>query len=217
MGRDKSDAETRAPVTATPAARAAGRGDETVERIVAIAERLFAERGYQKTTVRDIADEAGVTHPLIYYHWGSKRGLLAAVLARTQARMRAVAGTTTGARESIEALVRENLAGSRLYITTLARALLDGMPADDWPGGFPGVRSALQVLGVDETVPGTARDFETRRLLAAALAMLFGWVLVEDDLLTMVGLPASERAEAREAFVSSFERVLRPALDALEA
>ncbi|HEY5168000.1 MAG TPA: helix-turn-helix domain-containing protein, partial [Thermoleophilia bacterium] len=63
--------------------------ESTQQRILAAAERLFADHGYANVSVRDIADEAGVTHPLIYYHWGSKRELLAAVVADTQAQMRA--------------------------------------------------------------------------------------------------------------------------------
>ena len=59
--------------------------------ILQVAERLFAERGFRNVSVRDIADAAGVTHPLIYYYWGSKDGLLAAVTERSQARVRAVA------------------------------------------------------------------------------------------------------------------------------
>jgi TetR/AcrR family transcriptional regulator len=41
--------------------------------------RLFAERGYAGATVRDISEASGVTTPVIYYHFGSKEGLYAAV------------------------------------------------------------------------------------------------------------------------------------------
>ncbi|MDA8340818.1 MAG: helix-turn-helix domain containing protein, partial [Actinomycetota bacterium] len=36
---------------------------------------LFAERGYSATTMDDIAEAAGVTKPLLYQHFDSKRAL----------------------------------------------------------------------------------------------------------------------------------------------
>jgi AcrR family transcriptional regulator len=40
-----------------------------------VALQLFAERGFAATTMDDIADAAGVTKPLLYQHFESKRGL----------------------------------------------------------------------------------------------------------------------------------------------
>lgn len=57
-------------------------------QILAVAEEVFAERGYQATTMEDVAERVGVTKPLIYEYFGSKEGLLAACInhARTQLR-----------------------------------------------------------------------------------------------------------------------------------
>jgi AcrR family transcriptional regulator len=41
---------------------------------------LFAERGYDAAGVQEICDAAGVTKPTLYHHFGSKRGLLEALL-----------------------------------------------------------------------------------------------------------------------------------------
>ena len=43
--------------------------------------RLFAERGYDAVGVQEIAAAAGVTKPTLYHYFGSKRGLLDALLA----------------------------------------------------------------------------------------------------------------------------------------
>lgn len=48
-------------------------------RIRLVALTLFAERGYEGTTVRAIADDAGVSPGLILHHFGSKEGLREAV------------------------------------------------------------------------------------------------------------------------------------------
>ena len=48
---------------------------------------LFAERGFDATSVREIAEAAGVTKPTLYYHFGSKQGLGEAILTRPMASM----------------------------------------------------------------------------------------------------------------------------------
>jgi AcrR family transcriptional regulator len=44
-------------------------------QLVAVALELFARHGYRATTMDDIAEAAGVTKPLLYQHFSSKRAL----------------------------------------------------------------------------------------------------------------------------------------------
>ena len=44
-------------------------------QLYAVALELFAQRGYRATTMDDIAEAAGVTKPLLYQHFSSKRAL----------------------------------------------------------------------------------------------------------------------------------------------
>jgi AcrR family transcriptional regulator len=44
-------------------------------QLFAVALGLFAQRGYRATTMDDIAESAGVTKPLLYQHFSSKRAL----------------------------------------------------------------------------------------------------------------------------------------------
>jgi len=44
-------------------------------QLFAVALELFAHRGYRATTMDDIAEAAGVTKPLLYQHFSSKRAL----------------------------------------------------------------------------------------------------------------------------------------------
>jgi len=55
---------------------------ERRELIVESAGRLFGERGYDGTRLDDIAAAAGVTKPVLYRHFDSKRDLYLALLAR---------------------------------------------------------------------------------------------------------------------------------------
>lgn len=51
-------------------------------KIIRAAAREFQKRGYEATTIDDIARRAGVTKPGVYYHFDSKRELLYAVVSR---------------------------------------------------------------------------------------------------------------------------------------
>lgn len=55
------------------------RGD-TRERIQAIAVRLFADRGYDNTSLREIAEELGVTKAALYYHFKTKEELVSSLI-----------------------------------------------------------------------------------------------------------------------------------------
>jgi AcrR family transcriptional regulator len=46
------------------------------EELLAIAARLFAERGFKNTTVRDIADAAGILSGSLYHHFDSKESMV---------------------------------------------------------------------------------------------------------------------------------------------
>lgn len=52
----------------------------TREHIIEAAMRLFAEKGYEATSVRDIATQAQANLALINYHFGSKEGLLKEII-----------------------------------------------------------------------------------------------------------------------------------------
>ena len=64
-------------VVMTKAAK--GEAGEGRARLIQTAQRLFAEKGFDSVTVRDIAGEAAVSIGLINHHFGSKDGLRAAV------------------------------------------------------------------------------------------------------------------------------------------
>jgi len=50
------------------------------EQILQVAEQLFAEQGFDGTSVRDIAQHAGVNLAMISYYFGSKEKLLASLI-----------------------------------------------------------------------------------------------------------------------------------------
>lgn len=61
-------------------AKRRGRGTDRPTEIQVAALRLFLQRGFAATSVREIAAEVGVTIPTLYYHFGSKDGILGALV-----------------------------------------------------------------------------------------------------------------------------------------
>lgn len=55
---------------------------DTKEQIISVAERLFAERGFAGTTLRNVIGEADVNLAAVHYHFGSKEELFRAVVER---------------------------------------------------------------------------------------------------------------------------------------
>jgi len=53
--------------------------ETTRERILDEAVAAFAARGYEAVGVQDLCEASGITKPTLYYHFGSKEGLLAAL------------------------------------------------------------------------------------------------------------------------------------------
>jgi len=58
------------------------RGDRRRAQIMEAAARVFAERGYHRTTVRDIARAAGIADGTVYLYFTSKQELLLALIAQ---------------------------------------------------------------------------------------------------------------------------------------
>lgn len=56
---------------------------ERREQLLDVAEKLFAQQGYAGATTAQIAKAAGVTEPIIYRHFKSKRDLFVALIERT--------------------------------------------------------------------------------------------------------------------------------------
>ncbi|MGY2875851.1 AcrR family transcriptional regulator [Marmoricola sp. URHA0025 HA25] len=68
----------------------------TRERILDAALRLFADKGYEATSMREISEQLGITKAALYYHFDSKADIVRAMLADTE---RQVTGLVDWARE----------------------------------------------------------------------------------------------------------------------
>ena len=62
-------------------------GQERRLQLLGIARELFSERGFEATSVEEVAHHAGVSKPVVYEHFGGKEGLYAVVVDREMQRL----------------------------------------------------------------------------------------------------------------------------------
>lgn len=109
--------------------------EESRQKILATAQRLFAERGYDGCSVADIAREAGMSQGNIYWYFQSKSELLAAVLSEgfhvlggafAQAALEAESGAGKLRRflDRFDALMRDT--GGQEFITIVMSLIAQG-------------------------------------------------------------------------------------------
>ena len=95
-------------MTAKATTAAASRRDE----LLATAAQVFARQGYDATTVREIADSAGILAGSLYYHFDSKESMLDEILSGFLTELwtgyDAVLASGLGPRATLEALVVES-------------------------------------------------------------------------------------------------------------
>ncbi len=83
-------------------------GESSVrQRLMEAAIRLFTNRGYAATSVREIVEMAGVTKPALYYHFESKEGIYLAILDD----LVKVAEHVIAASRAVEGTARERIQG----------------------------------------------------------------------------------------------------------
>lgn len=68
-------------------ARTNTNGTERRERLLRVAREIFAERGYQATTMDDVATAAGFTKPILYQHFASKESLYNEIVESASAQL----------------------------------------------------------------------------------------------------------------------------------
>ncbi|MFE7779552.1 TetR/AcrR family transcriptional regulator [Streptomyces nigrescens] len=113
---------------------------ESSELILRAAAELFAAKGYRQTTFADVAERSGISRGSIPWHFGSKEGLLLAVLERSVDLIRAELIEEPGelaAPKEAEAGFDRLMGGAdalfaqpttKLFVTLLVEALEPGSP-----------------------------------------------------------------------------------------
>ena len=145
-------------------------------QLLDVALRVFGERGFHDTSMNDIADAAGVTKPVLYQHFGSKRELFREVLREVGGRLRDAVGKATASATGPHQQVER---GFHAYFSWVAqtRGGFDVLFAGETRRDREFVSEALRVEteiadAIAELIVIEGLDPEHRRLLAYAIVGL---------------------------------------------
>ncbi|MFC7467303.1 TetR/AcrR family transcriptional regulator [Actinomadura keratinilytica] len=94
-----------------------GDGTPVPRRLLAAATRLFADQGYDRTSVQEIVEAASVTKGALYHYFGSKEDLLQEVYARLLRLQQERLDMYAGSQEPVEERLRA--AAADVVVTTI--------------------------------------------------------------------------------------------------
>jgi len=115
--------------------RNVARGEATRGQLIAIATRMFAERGYEDTSIEAVLREAGVSRGSLYHHFPSKEALFEAVAEEVETSVGAqTVAAASGSEGPVEALRAGFVAWIRLAGDPVVRRILliDGPSVLGW-------------------------------------------------------------------------------------
>lgn len=146
--------------------------DRRRRQLLAVAREVFAERGFHATSMDEVAVAAGVTKPVLYQHFPSKRALYQELLADVADELLGTLAAATGGAATGRARVEAGFEAYFRYVTANRAAfrLLFGASVRNDPEfarvAEETVRAAADVISplIDIPLPG-----EHRRVLAHAL------------------------------------------------
>jgi AcrR family transcriptional regulator len=146
--------------------------DRRREQLLDVALTLFAERGFNATTMDDTAEAAGVTKPLLYQHFDSKRALYLELVDSVATSMLEAIGKAVAAADGPRQQVEGGFAAYFQLVVTHPEAfnLLFGSNVPNDPELSRAVRSVQDTIAeaIDPLIDaGLGEDH--RRLLAYAM------------------------------------------------
>jgi AcrR family transcriptional regulator len=162
------------------------------ERILMSALELFASKGYEGTSVREICEAAGITKPTLYHHYGSKEGVYRALVDGTLGDFRneitqALAGPGT-APERLKRVARAYFEGARSHreVVRFIFALVHGQPGSAPATDFSTFYEGIVGLLAQEVDAGVTRgelatgptDVRMLLLMGALGEALCGYLIV---------------------------------------
>ena len=111
------------------------RGEATRSQLIAVARRMFADRGYEDTAIEAVLREAGVSRGSLYHHFASKEALFEAVAEDVETTVGTqTMAATAGADGPVAALRAASLAWVRLAGDPVVQRILliDGPAVLGW-------------------------------------------------------------------------------------
>lgn len=158
--------------------------EETRAKLLASARLAFATNGYAQTSMDDFTAEAGLTRGALYHHFGSKEGLLVAVINQIEeevgARLQAVSDGAPSPWEGFRRRCRTYLELAlepeiRRIILQDARAIFGDVPQAAQSVGIEAIEVALEGLIAEGTVAPIHAGVMARMIYGAVTEASF-WI-----------------------------------------
>ena len=170
-----------APGHQVPERRVRMTGTQRREQLIKISRTMFAERGYEATSIEEIAQRAQVSKPVVYEHFGGKEGLYAVVVDREMAKLNeAITSSLSTNRSLARNSSRLRLERVTLALLTYVEQSTDGfriLVRDSPVAAAEGTYSSLLNEAIGQVEYLLAHDFE-RRGFDRSLAGLYAQALV---------------------------------------
>ncbi|WP_280261843.1 TetR/AcrR family transcriptional regulator, partial [Nocardia wallacei] len=150
-------------------------GTQRRQQLIEIGRALFAERGYDATSIEEIAQRAQVSKPVVYEHFGGKEGLYAVVVDREMSTLLDMITSSLTQNRS-----RVRLEQVALALLTYMEERTDGfriLMRDQPVSAAEGTYSSLLNEAVNQVAHILGGDFE-RRGFDTSLATLYAQALV---------------------------------------
>lgn len=159
-----------------------GRSGSTRERLLQSADRLWSERGVHGASLEDIAREAAVTKPTLYYYFADKSVLftemVCSVLEQHGGGLRTASRAASSARDRLVAavayLIRARCSGPRLLREGGVALTIDQL-SQTRSAVFRHFFSPLQIVLEDGVRSGELRAMDTAFITQALLNLIDPW------------------------------------------
>lgn len=164
---------------------------ERERQMIAVAEEIFAERGYQASSMDEIAERVGVSKPMLYEYFGSKEGLLVSCIRAARAELLAVTTASVEGIGSAEEALRSGLVAFFRFIDSHRRswellrqeAAVAGQAAMDEIEGIRQQQTQVNATLFAAYLPDhPTRDLEAYgEVVVGACERLAGWYVARED------------------------------------
>ncbi len=182
--------------------------DQMVPLILDASEKLFAQRGVQNVSVRDIAAEAGIPHSAIYRYFSSKHEIMLRVIERGQGRQSERDESTRATGTTMQGATSWFMEHSRGLLAVERQLALEGETLSSLGLEYESGSRNLRAMESDYPFE-PCTELEPRAALAALMALAFGLGCTETWIMDAVGLEESDRDHLRSQMDCLFAGIMR--------
>ena len=181
-----------------------------MEAVLDAATELLSHRPPSAVTVREIAEQACVSHTLVHRYFGSKRELIREVLERADSEMQPLFDGPPDIQATTVRVFRDSLERG-LVIDMIAQALIDGVPGEEVQRESKVTRRLIREFETALSTHSSEGSLlpDPQVTMAVVVALIVGWTVFEEWLLHVADLKDRDISEVR----GDVERILERLTD----